>query len=596
MTRQESVQPEIRSYRRRYLKIPLDPKSNPGFFGQLGPAQNPYLFSFFLTLVLLGFQLFFFRPFFEVNDETFKIFFTKGVGSDLVPNEFVGYSNILLGCFLKTAYNFATLVPWYGLVLLSAQFLGVWLFIAALSLRPAFLFKTILFLAGALGTLFILFHSLQFTIASSLATQGSLFLLVTLLESEDRKGKGWGLFLSCSALVFASLIRLDALLFTLVCALPFLAVFIRKNGKRLGERRINVPILVTAALILIGALFNHYWYERDPGWKAFNRFDHERVEFQDYRIHAYDPTTQPFFDAAKWSENDFEMFKDWYFMDSDKYDWANIDRLKRHFPRMGLRGKPSSYHSLVDIFFDPNFGGMSLVLILCLFLFCPSKRIPLYVTNFAWVTLFFLYLLYFWRAPERVVHPGLAYLVSLGIFLAEPPQELFRSSGRTIRQWKTAIGILFLAIALLSCLPRLGIFHKANQDQVLKETELKSQLARLNPNDDQLFVVWDSSFPYELFDALDDFETFRHFHIFTLAVYQRCPNAQRLLEHFRLKNLFMDMVDRPDVFLICSEDEVKRYWIYMMENHHLRTRLPLVFSCNLFNVYRVVSADSKAKK
>jgi hypothetical protein len=74
-----------------------------------------------------------------------------------------------------------------------------------------------------------------------------------------------------------------------------------------------------------------------------------------------------------------------------------------------------------------------------------------------------------------------------------------------------------------------------------------------------------------------------------LAVYQRAPNAKKMMDHFGLRDLFLDMIDRPDIFLICTSLEGAMYHRYMMEKHGRKIYPERCFSGAYFRVYRIHS-------
>jgi hypothetical protein len=90
--------------------------------------------------------------------------------------------------------------------------------------------------------------------------------------------------------------------------------------------------------------------------------------------------------------------------------------------------------------------------------------------------------------------------------------------------------------------------------------------------------------------AFDDYEIFRNFHTISLAVYQRSPFAYHFMDQFHLHNLFRDMVDRKDVFLICWPFELQWYLTYMREKFQMEIQPEEIFKSPLnFSVYRMHS-------
>src|SRR5579872_4452484 len=110
-------------------------KSIPSLF------QNPFFGSFFVVAVLFIFELAFLTPFFLINDDVFSLFIAKGAGFVLNPDPHLFYNNVLLGFLLNGLYTHFPGVSWYGLLLISAQFLSFWALFYSLLLRTNDLFK-----------------------------------------------------------------------------------------------------------------------------------------------------------------------------------------------------------------------------------------------------------------------------------------------------------------------------------------------------------------------------------------------------------------------------------------------------------------------
>lgn len=521
-----------------------------------------------------------------MNDDCFKILFAKGIGTNLFPSEFIGYSSVPLGFLLKWFYGTFSSIPWHGLYLVSAQFFGVWLFLYSLLLGPAPLWKCALFSIGFLSANVTFFSNLQFTISASLAAQGALFLLMRLLDRDNPKEIPGGFALIFISTLLAALIRFDELMVTLFCAIPFIFYGLRNNQTRLFKRSMIFFLLTCTMVLLTVPLFSHFWHEHKAGWHDFDLFDHERVEFQDYRIHAYTPQTKPFFDEAGWSENDLNMFNGWYFMDQDKYDWRNMQRLSLHFPRIGVDGKFSTFHSLWEIA-QSKFGTRNLMVLFCLLFLVPLAEFRWFVLSCVWMGLFFLYMLYFWRAPDRLVYQELYYLLCLGIFWTGESPSLSPLPPHSFPRWVKKFGLVLLMLVSLTLFPSLIRIHSDNLKNVSMEALIKNDLARLSPNDNQLFIIWGSAFPFELFDAFDSYETFRRFHLFEFAVYQRSPDALPQLRKFGLRNPLVDMIGKPNVFIICKPDELKMYGRYLSENFPQKVLVAQYFTGSFFTVFQV---------
>ena len=549
--------------------------------------KKPFLASVLLITFLLGLQFFFFKPYFQLNDDTFKAFFAEGVGTNLIPSEYIGYSNCLWGFALKTFYTLLPGIAWYGLLILLIQAFSLLAFLYSLLLTPHSRFKTLLFLIAWVSFYFLFFSKIQYTATSCLAAQSGLFLAISLWRNRESDSCPWGSCLSGFLLFFSSLVRLEGFLITIITALPLL-VFLFLNADKSDRleffRTKKVFLLVLSSMILFGAAFNYCWYEHDPGWREFNKFDKERVEFQDYRITEYTDQTKPFFDSVGWTQNDYRMFLHWYYMDTTIFSPEKISVLKAHFPRVGSKNKTISFESLSALL--GSYGGQAfLMFFLTFLLFLPTEAFRLLLFQLVWLLSLLTFLIYYYRAPDHVFVPLFVLLLNTAIFFSTVD---FKDFFIKKRKWLVLIGLFFLVIATASSLYVFDQFHQQNLHIRELEKGLDDSVHLLAPKDDQLYVV--SCFPYETFNALDNFNIYKNFHLFELAVYQRGPDAKKMLDHFGIKDLFLNMVDNPNIFLICSPEEGSLYQTYMREKHHLDIYPELYFNNPYFRAYRIHSA------
>ncbi len=548
--------------------------------------RYPFFCSVLVITIAMCFQFSLFRPYFQLNDDTFKVFFAQGVGTNLTPSEYIGYSNCLWGFVLKALYTYLPGVAWYGVLMLWTQALSLLAFLYAALLTPHSRFKAWVFVIAWIGFYFVFFAKIQFTATSSLAAQAGIFLALSLWQAPKTFSRPYGWWFSGFLIFLSSLIRLEGFLITFLIALPILVTFI-KDPFRKKNRVMNLSkyifLLIVSGLVLFGVLFNSYWYDHDPGWRAFNQFDKERVEFQDYRITEYTDRTKPYFDSVGWTQNDYRMFLSWYYTDAEVFSAEKVRELKSHFPRIGSGNKTMSYESVTQFLF--SYGGKAfLAFYLALLLFVPLPSLRILLFQLGLFLGFFAFLIYFFRAPDHVVVPLLVLLLNTAIYHTSADINDFIPARRN---WKLLTGMVFLAVIASSDLYALKHFHQENLHNQEEERTLNDYVRRLNPSDGQLYVI--SNFPYELFDGLDNFLVFKSFHIFEMAVYGRSPVASKMMDHFHVKDLLMDIVDKPNMFLVCTGEEGMMYQTYMKEKRQMTVYPELYFNCPYFKVYRIHS-------
>ncbi len=560
----------------------LNLKQRLGFLTDRLP-ERPFLHSFLFMAALFAGAFQVFTPFFFNNDDISQLFFAKGVGFGLEPSAYIGYSNISIGWLLKNLYLLSPKTPWFAYYYLSALFLGLWAFLASLFFQPRPAFRVLLFCISCVSIDAYYFVLLHYTILSSLAFQGALFLLVGLYEKGDSRWYWKGFLLSGLCLYLSFAMRLGPFLLAGLSTLPW-GLWVFQKHRWTGSRRVFQPFIFIAALALsFLALFDHYGC--DPGWKEFKRFNQARINLMDYRDVKYTPQTRPYFDSVGWSENDFRMFESWCFIDSHLYSVEKMQNLSRYFPSC-FTDKPASSGSLNDIFSNYFTSQAVLTCLLTFLLFLPLKFFRFFLVNFIWVIALFLYMMYFLKVPERIFLPLLSYLLNLSIYYSNPRSPLLPERHPLLGIFKICRSA-FLGLAVLLSFSDAHRYFLLDQERLHQVQGLQDTIARLNPTDQQLYVAWGNALPYEWIPALDDFEIYRNFHILGLGVFAPSPHSEEMIRRFGLGDVLVDLAGKPNVFLICGPSEGAYYTRYMEEKHHLSIRPLKVFSSPFFNVFKI---------
>jgi hypothetical protein len=323
-----------------------------GFFRVIWASPLPL--SLVVSMILFSFQLFFIKPFFLTNDDVFKILAVKGIGAVSSPSPYMGYSNVLLGYSLVKMYSWFPSFPWYPWFLCLTQLLSFWAFLWLLCLKSSGRFRVLFFIGTWIGIYFIFFVFLQFTMTAGLAAGAGILLFCLAPEGFGDIRRAGLVAVSVLLLVLGFLIRDHFVFLMFLVALPVLVFRARDVRFRNFVVR-NWPWPAGALLICLAlGAFHYAWFQKDPAWREYNRFDRQRVELQDYRITEYNPATKPFFDRAGWSENDYWLFKNWFFANPLKYNEQNLEKLKETFPRTGTKGKIASFKAFGN--FSVRFG------------------------------------------------------------------------------------------------------------------------------------------------------------------------------------------------------------------------------------------------
>jgi hypothetical protein len=550
-----------------------------------GPLQYPTIVSFSITLILLCIQLYFIKPYFLVNDDIYKILLVKGIGITSAPTPYFILSNVLLGLFFVKWYAWFPSVPLYSYLLCAVQFLSLWAFLWILCLKSTRWFHLFLFIVSCLGVQFIFFTYLQFTEAASMAAAVGILLFVFSTKTfPGCRPCAW--IFSGVLLLFSWLIRPDSFLLVLLASTPLILFELWGASPRVIFKEQWKFVTAVALLMLLSSGFNFVWFQKHEDWKDFQRFALELQRTLEFQSCDYSPVTKPIFDSVGWSENDYWLFKDWYFMDPEKFSISNFEKFRAQFPRMGSEGKIGSFHSPMELF--GSFWDKRILLYFFVFwAFCRGSAFRFLFIQLSWIALIFLFLIYFMKATDRVTLPLLAYLMNLAIFYAERPFSTDAQTGSTLSRFLPWPRIILLCAAFAFVFPQLKNYYLQDLEKQKLENQMKVCLKQLHPSEKQLYVML--QFPFEVFNVFDDFECLRPFRIFFSSVNERCPAAMNILKEFKVKDVFRDAVDNPNIFMICNQEEGLHYYTYLKENFHMTIYARKILDCGFLKVFSIHS-------
>ncbi len=537
--------------------------------------------SFLFTASLFGFLfgVLSMHAYFMTDDDVFTILVTKGIGLALKPYENIYWMNILYGSILKHMYLWQPHIPWHGLFLLTSCYLGTWAFLAALYYRnrpvlSSYLFAVCFFL---IDTRFIL--TLEFTASSFFVFQGGLFLLLANHKEKPTDGAGGILVFFC----FLSSYILRPMMFELGCLAVLPLVIHEFFLKKSRSLPVTSKVALTTAFITILACSTHdsQYYAKHPAWNEFQSFNSAIGELISFRFLKYDEQKKTLFDSIHWSRNDVDLFDNWCFLDKSRFSIKNFESITNSFPTFDWK-KQNPIEPLDQIMTDPT-DHLIYLACLCLSLFVLKEWLILSIMTF-FIFLIYVLLFFLMKSPPWIFEPLLAFIPHTMIYLASSPST---SPALTKTQKLAVISLFTFAMIFFSNQ------YKVNQYKRDLEPYVDSCLQKLSDTPDQLYVIWHNTLPYENLNALGDFEIFRKINIFGMHEFERTPVGEDMLKHFQIKDLFTDIVDRPDIFMICNPDEGCFYIRGMEEHYHRTVRPHRIFGCAFFNVYRFTDLGKK---
>jgi len=554
--------------------------------------KYPGIVSFSITFILLCFQLFFIRPYFQNDDDVYKILLARGFGVCYTATPYFIASNIALGYFFVKWFSWFPSFPWYGWFLYAVQFLSIWSIFWILCLRNSGWFKVVLFIISCLGIQFIFFTFLQFTMTSMMAAGAGGFLFLFSTELSSRRLRNIARLFSGTLILLSWLIRPGALLAIGLAMVPLFFFKMKEGNLRVVLLKQWKFIAVMVSMMFFASLFDFVWYQKNQDWKNYQSYILQVRALHEFRSLDYSLETKPLFASVGWSENDLLLFGNGYWMDQQKYSLNKIKTLKDQFPMMGSEGKPASVHSLQELFsyfWDQRF----LLYFFLFWIFCGRRYFWFLLVQLTWIIYIFLFLLYFMKLIDEITVPMLAYLANVAVFYAEPP--FFMKRKKSLKEYLLpGIGSLLLCLIFIFAFPNLRNFYVENLEWKKTEIELRDCLKQINPAQNQLYIMW--AFPFTHFSAFDTFDCLRPFHMIPLCSIEGSPATTETLKKFKIENVFKEAVDNPNIFIIYNKLQGMHYYRYLQENAHQITYVKKVYDFPDFQVFTIHLAKDLFEK
>lgn len=244
--------------------------------------------------------------------------------------------------------------------------------------------------------------------------------------------------------------------------------------------------------------------------------------------------------------------------------------------------------------FGDDFVRIQLLSLAFLLLFVPRPRYGWIFLNYVWSFLLLFYMYFFLKLPPWVFWPFFSY-AALSCYFWGADKGLPTPHRTSTRTRFTVITLAALVLWFLVAAPLSVEDWKANQKAILVERQLQSDVDALKLKQDHLYVIWGTAFPFENIGVFGNYAPFKDISIFWLSSWQNTPFAKALLEKYKIKNIFKDMVNRKNVnFILCPGYFPMMYHQYLSQRFQMETTLQLVFHGASFDVYRVLGKPIKS--
>ncbi|MCU0391175.1 MAG: hypothetical protein MUE81_08660, partial [Thermoflexibacter sp.] len=510
---------------------------------------NAIISSILFTLFLFAFSYAFFTPFFETNDDVYMMLCLKGKIVVSEQSEYLIFSNILLGYLLKFLYFYFPTFNWYSYYLVFFLYLGFTIFTYLLishihskhQLIVGFFLYTLFFILFGLENLLYL----QFTrVAGILATAGFLLILFSKSATIINLQVTFGVF----CVVLASLARIQSTYLSFIIILlphSFILFFsIPYNSKIKWVVTKSLSVVVAFLLCLSAEFYNIYQLEK---WDSYGSYNALKGRIIDYEVlNKVDAATRnDILRNVGWTENDYQMFLHWFFIDS-RYSLEKLEQIVEDTEKVPVLQKSNSLHvtfNRYDFHLFLFFG-----LIACVFfLKKPTKRelisVILLIMSVLLLKFIFIMMAFFLKpAPYRVL--GFAYTC----FVFEVWLLIFAFFTTTTAQlsYKTiTYQHLFIILLTIGCLWRLSSLYIHSNQMKVKQNTLSLFMEQIPQG--KIFISWGAGFPFEY---IAPFHSVQNLNFYILSLGSRSVDNLKLFKHLNLDDIYLAILDKQITIFI----------------------------------------------
>lgn len=627
-------------------------------------ARFPWLYAFTVVPATFILMAMIFPPAYDTNDDVSMSFIASGKVISTEPDEHLVYTHPYIGLMLKHLYIARPLVPWYGLYLLTTQIVAhsviAGLMLNRNSLRRVFpwfslwvatlgffwqshtQFTSTAFLAGLAGFL-LLWEAARLTLEKRQFEQpwlikNQLSLLpfhrlnrvnVFVNTSEFLKTiTTRRIAMMCIAgamlLWWCELIRWRTFYFWVCLPLPVVAFWLLAKS---ADWRFIRNVALVAAFVACGGIgfrmMHVAYYEADPDWAGFLKFNSVRINYNDHDLVRYSPSTFSYFTDAGWSLNDINMINAWCYDDPRVFSHDHLSQIYNannwmldHFQ---IR---HALEALTEFFCDTQVISLGCILIVLLYK-NRKNRLALGATAIAMMTsLAFLVMISLTQKPppQRIYIPIASWPVVTAVWFAFQNRSIDANMSNLdvkcrldsicsarfkamVFKWthtppKAAyLGLLcvFLTVAVVPTSLENYAFLK---DRRANEKHVREYVAKLDVKPTQLYVAWGTALKTDNLAMLDNYEWLKDFRVMHLGWSQASGVSKKMKAKFGIDNLLADWHKHPELIYIGAPICQQFFGTYSLEHNKVGLEIHPVATKSYFGsaVSRFLPVTEVAKE
>ena len=515
-----------------------------------------------ILINLLLFTIFFcsITPRYQTNDDNSMEAIASGNRTGQ-PSEYLIFINVLIGKILVFFYNNFLNINWYPVLFYLLHFLSMTVICYCLILKKGFAFGLAFFLL--IFTFFELFMlaNLQYTTTASVTAISGVLLFLTHWDS-----KGYKLYIAMAASIF--LFLFSALIRESMAYLLLLLFLVLLLFKFIKKPSLTIPIFIIIATILFASsyFYNIKYYQKDPQWKFYVQYNRLRSKILDYSQFSFNDETKDVYKTVGWSENDVKMYRSWFFNDLEIYSVEKLQYVVNNIN--DHNGTGETFNELKKSFNSIDSKTKVFFLFFLIFLIpAMIKKRNKYLLLILIPTIAAsLYFSYAGRLPDRVFIPIIFYATIASIHFTRPVDLTFLSnSGRKVLQISTVIVCVAIAISVFAT---TSFTSRINS---IKQKEFEITIDNMK-KEGGLYVRWGA---VPLHDRKVFFytpESLKGLKYIQQGWSMHSPIYNEILERYSIENIYLDIIERDDIYVLCSKEQANIFKIFMKEHYSLAVK------------------------
>ncbi|MCS7092741.1 MAG: hypothetical protein NZM26_05355 [Patescibacteria group bacterium] len=524
----------------------------------------------------------FFSPIYEEVDDVSMMRMASGQYSN-PPSSLLVYINPIYGKVLSFLYTINESFPWYGAIFYTLLFVSYVIILGTISARLNFANFFLLFLfILPLFIWSIIF--LQYTAVSSYVVFAGL-LLACWNCNNNRNASIVLQIISIILVLIGGLIRKESFIYVFAISLPIIAYSFLNNKNKMAKKMLVYFVITSLILFGLSTKIGDKKYNISPEWMEYMRWINTQSLFHDYMLFKYDKN-ENIYKKFDWSYNDYLILSTWFYFDKKIYNSQILSEILNQaiLKNISYEGIKFTINTIFTTISAHSLIAMQIIFLSGTICFVNkttrNQKIYIFATliiSAAIVTIFcFLGRVF----PTRLMHPYLLITTTSAIYFLNRAKTLTLS---------TSARILLIIYLIASLNTILTFMHLASYNQT--KTKNFKEILKILPKDN-LIINWASSVPIHWISPLET-RTFESIELIGTGWPIRSPHEDTYLQKYNISNVYLDIIDNKNVYLVATEQYLEIYQKFLNEHHSVKINTVKLADLTLYEVHPRYSYGAK---